>query len=349
MLFIVQLRFCPRYALHNSFKSYLEYVSIQSVWIELTNPASYAEVYPPVFQLLQSIRSEPNFQDDRLQILLSPGTPTMQAVWVLLAKTHFPATCWQGYRGEYNIAELPFKLDLEFIQQASANLDKSLERSFYLSNRSSSFDGIIGESEAIQKQIQKAKQLAKRNVPVLILGPTGSGKEVFAKAIHHAHQQNNKPFVAVNCGALPSDLAESILFGHKKGAFTGAIADQLGVIQQAHTGTLFLDEIGELSLTLQVKLLRVLQEKTFRPIGAKQEEHSDFRLICATHRDLLARVLEGHFREDLFYRIAIGVLHLPSLSERGDDAILIAEHLLAQINDELSDQEDMLVRSFPKT
>lgn len=218
-------------------------------------------------------------------------------------------------------------------------MDKSLPKSFAQ---------IIGESAIIQQEKAKAYRFSQHSVPVLILGPTGSGKEVFARAIHQASRQQSGEFVAVNCGALPHELAESILFGHKKGAFTGATSHQVGLIGQAHQGSLFLDEIGELSLDLQVKLLRVLQEKTYRPLGAKHDERSEFRLIAATHRNLIQRVEQGSFREDLFYRLAVGVLQLPSLTERGTDIELLAEHLLSEVNRELSDQPLYVGKKFCK-
>ncbi|MGE4499536.1 MAG: sigma-54 interaction domain-containing protein [Hydrogenovibrio sp.] len=311
---------------------------IQPVAANVSDPTSYAEIYPLVFQLLTQIKETPDLQNHQLNILLSPGTPTMQAVWVLLAKTQFPAVCWSGFKGEYSIVELPFKIELEYLASASQNSDQSLQNAFENERIHKSFANIIGESEVMQEQVRKAKKLSQRNVPALILGPTGSGKEVFAQAIHHASPQNQGEFVAINCGALPQELAESILFGHVKGAFTGAVANQTGLIKQADKGTLFLDEIGELSLDLQVKLLRVLQEKTYRPIGGRKDESSNFRLIAATHRNLLDKVVEGCFREDLFYRIAIGVIKLPALNERGDDLELLTQHLLKQINQELADQ-----------
>ncbi|WP_029406959.1 sigma 54-interacting transcriptional regulator [Thiomicrorhabdus sp. Milos-T2] len=312
----------------------------------IENPTAYPEIYSGVFQLLETISETLELKGSQLNILLSPGTPTMQAVWVLLAKTRFPAVCWQGYQGKYSIAELPFKIDVEFIEQANETSDRLLQTAFQQNHISKSFDSIIGESGIIQAQIHKAHKLSQRNVPALILGPTGSGKEVFAQAIHSASPQSRGEFVAVNCGALPKDLAESILFGHKRGAFTGAASDQEGLIKTAHKGTLFLDEIGELSLELQVKLLRVLQEKSFRPLGAKRDESSDFRLIAATHQDLLERVVEGSFREDLFYRIAVGVIKLPSLIERENDIELLADFLLGSINQELGDQPGYVSKKF---
>lgn len=339
---------------YDKVQSYLDFLSsqffdlnIQPVVTQVTNPTSYPEIYPIVYQLLSSISDNSELNAPQLNILLSPGTPTMQAVWVLLAKTRFPAVCWQGYKGQYSIAELPFRLDVEFIEQAKKASDDALNTVITNESAPENFDAIIGESQVMKEQIRKAQQLAKRNVPVLILGPTGSGKEVFAKSIHQVSLLSNRgEFVAVNCGALPKELAESILFGHKRGSFTGAIADQNGLIKQAHNGTLFLDEIGELSLDLQVKLLRVLQEKTFKPLGAQTEEKSNFHIIAATHQNLLEKVCDGSFREDLFYRIAIGVLKLPSLIDRENDLDLLSAYLLKSINHELANQPGYQSKKF---
>ena len=319
---------------------------INPISAEVSDPTSYAEIYPLVYNLLSETRQNPELEAYQLNILLSPGTPTMQSVWVLLAKTQFPAVCWSGFKGQYSIVELPFKIELEYLASANQVADQSLQKAFKDELVNKSFANIVGQSNIIQEQIQKAKKLSQRNVPALILGPTGSGKEVFAQAIHNASAQNQGEFVAINCGALPKELAESILFGHVKGAFTGAANNQTGLIKQAHNGTVFLDEIGELSLELQVKLLRVLQEKTYRPLGARKDESSNFRLIAATHRNLLDKVLDGSFREDLFYRIAIGVLKLPALNEREGDLELLSNYLLKTINQELADQPGYQSKKF---
>ncbi|BAZ93743.1 response regulator [Thiohalobacter thiocyanaticus] len=170
------------------------------------------------------------------------------------------------------------------------------------------------------------------------MGETGTGKELFARAIHDASFRREGPFVAVNCGALPHDLTESLLFGHKKGSFTGAMQDHDGFFAQADGGTLFLDEVGELPIKVQVKLLRALQEHTFIPVGASEPRHSDFRIVAATHRELAEQVGEGSFREDLFYRLAVGVIKLPALRDRPEDFPALIETLMESINSELSDQ-----------
>ena len=174
--------------------------------------------------------------------------------------------------------------------------------------------------------------MAAYDVPVLILGETGTGKELFAEAIHASSQRAGKPYIAVNCGAIARDLASSELFGHKKGAFTGADKDRKGHFEEAQGGTLFLDEIGDLPLDSQVRLLRALQSKEVMPVGSSKPISVDVRIVAATHRDLMADVAAGRFREDLFHRLAVGILRLPPLRDRQGDVELLVDHFLNQIN-----------------
>ncbi len=187
----------------------------------------------------------------------------------------------------------------------------------------------------MKKVIARAQRLAEFDVNVMILGETGTGKELFAEAIHNASPRRAKKFIPVNCGAIPRELVESELFGHVKGAFTGATADRVGLIQQAHGGTLFLDELGELPLDVQVKLLRVLQEKKLRRIGDDAEIAVEFRVVCATHRDLLRAIEQKSFREDLYHRLAVGIIQLPSLRNRREDLNLLIDFHVNQLIDRL--------------
>jgi two-component system response regulator GlrR len=187
---------------------------------------------------------------------------------------------------------------------------------------------IVSRSPLIERILNQVRQIASSDVSVLITGATGSGKELLARAVHQADGLRNGPMVAVNCGALPEQLLESELFGHVKGAFTGAISEHIGLFRAASGGTLFLDEIGDIPLTLQVKLLRALQERRIRAIGSTHSEAVDVRIISATNRDLDRDMRDGTFREDLFYRLNVVNFHLPSLAERLEDIPLLANHFL---------------------
>ena len=191
--------------------------------------------------------------------------------------------------------------------------------------------GIITRSPRMEDLLRQAKLVADSDASVLIFGESGTGKELLARAIHQAGRRREKPFVAVNCGAIPGDLLESELFGHARGAFTGAVQAHKGLFQAADGGTLFLDEIGDMPLPLQVKLLRVLQEGEVRPVGSTQAIPVDVRVISATHRDLDSQREQGHFREDLYYRLNVVSLKLPSLADRREDIPLLAVHILRRL------------------
>ena len=192
--------------------------------------------------------------------------------------------------------------------------------------------GIFGEEPAFLEAMRTVATLAEHNVPVLIQGETGTGKGLASQLIHHLSDRAQKPFVAINCGALPDKLVESVLFGHRKGAFTGASGNQAGKFEQAHTGTLFLDEIGEMPLDLQPKLLKVLEDQVVEPIGAPEGRKVDVRIIAATNRPLEQSMAEGSFREDLYYRLSFGLVHLPPLRERRGDIHRIALSMVDRLN-----------------
>lgn len=195
-----------------------------------------------------------------------------------------------------------------------------------------SFDDIVGDSPPMRMVKALGVRAAKSSIPVLITGESGVGKEVIARALHGASDRAGKPFVAVNCGALPANLVESILFGHEKGSFTGATDKHLGKFMEANGGTLFLDEIGELPLDMQVKLLRALQEGEIDPVGAKRAVKVDVRIVSATNRDPAQQVKEGAFREDLFYRLNVFPIEAPALRERREDIPALVEHFIARFN-----------------
>jgi two-component system response regulator PilR (NtrC family) len=197
------------------------------------------------------------------------------------------------------------------------------------------FAGIIGRSPAMLNVFRLVETVCRTNSTVLLSGESGTGKELVARAIHSLSLRHSRPFVAVNCGAMPEALLESELFGHVRGAFTGADKDKKGLIEAAQGGTVLLDEIGEMPPTMQVKLLRVLQERKYRPVGATEEFPADIRVIAATNRDLPKQVAEGKFREDLFYRLNVIPVKMPALRERVDDVPLIADHFLAKFTREM--------------
>ena len=206
------------------------------------------------------------------------------------------------------------------------------------------FEDIIGRSEAMQEVFEMIKAVTDTNATVLITGETGTGKELVARAIHSNSSQRYGPFVATSCGALPETLLESELFGYDKGAFTGADRSKKGRFELAHGGTLFLDEVGDISIKTQIKLLRVLQEKSFRRLGGTEPIKVDVRLISATNRDLVAAIEDGSFRSDLYYRLNVVTIQLPPLRERKDDVPLLAAHFINKYNVEFNKKFDRVDR-----
>lgn len=244
--------------------------------------------------------------------------------------------------GAYDYITKPFKIDEVRINIANAlrsrNLEvenrvlkKELEREF-------SFQNLVGNSEPMHRIFDLIKRVSETPTNVLITGESGTGKEMVAKAIHYNGPLKDKPFVTVNCGAIPESLMESEMFGHKKGSFTGAVADKPGLFETADGGSLFLDEVGELPLTIQVKLLRAIQERVIRRVGATDDTKVEVRIIAATNRNLEEMVSEGTFRQDLFYRLNVINIKTPSLRERRDDIPSLANHFLQKYNHRLNKQ-----------
>ena len=204
------------------------------------------------------------------------------------------------------------------------------------------FPRIIGESEALKRAVSETQRVAQTEATVLLLGESGTGKELFARAVHHLSVRRDKPFVAINCAAIPETLIENELFGHERGAFTGASDRRLGKFELASTGTVFLDEIGELPLAVQGKLLRVIEEKVVDRIGGRAPVPVDVRVVAATNRDLKAAVETGGFRRDLFFRLAVFPLEIPPLRDRENDIALLAKHFAGQLGKELRGREAIL-------
>lgn len=298
----------------------------------LTSPIHFADIYHAMnAALAEARRGHPRAN---FTIQLTSGTPAMAAVSILLGKAKYPAGFVQSSR-EQGVAEedLPFDIAADFLPALVQQRDDRLALLMAgLAPNTAAFDDIVTQNRQMQALKERAAALANREVPVLIYGETGTGKELFAKAIKNASRRADEPFLVVNCGAIAQDLVDATLFGHAKGAFTGATEAKKGYFEQADGGTLFLDEFGELTPETQVRLLRVLQDGTFTPLGSTVQKTTNVRIIAATNRNLMEEVAAGRFREDLFYRVAIGVISLPPLRERGGDLALLADTLMANIN-----------------
>ncbi len=316
--------------------------------VKLTNPTDYPEIFKVVDAELASVVSVPRPHRLDLCLHLSPGTPTMTAIWLLLGKSKYqPATFYQTHDGKAWVTDIPFDLVMEFVPQVLRDADARLQLlASHGPQEVEGFQGIIGKSQNLRISVGLARRAALRDVSVLLLGESGTGKEKFARAMHDASPRKNKTFACINCAAISKELLESELFGHKKGAFTGAVADRDGAFKEADGGTLFLDEIGECDPAMQAKLLRVLQppdndpcHRVFFRVGESKPTTSDVRIIAATNRDLHAAIAHNEFRDDLYYRVAAITIKLPPLRERREDIPLLVQRLLGQINENFERRE----------
>ncbi len=264
--------------------------------------------------------------------LINPEMP----VFILTAHGSIESAVEAMKRGAYGYLTKPFDpRDLLLqIERALENqrLNSEIKRLRDLLGERYDFANIVARSEKMQKILEIVSQIAKTESTVYIHGESGTGKELIAKAIHLSSERKDNPFIAINCAALPETLLESKLFGHEKGAFTGAIRSAKGLFTQAHGGTIFLDEIGDMSISIQAKLLRVLQERQFYPVGSEKLINVDIRMIVATNKNLEEQVKQGLFREDLFYRIHVIPIHLPPLRERKEDIPPLVEHFLRKFS-----------------
>lgn len=242
--------------------------------------------------------------------------------------------------GAFDFLQKPVDLDhLKLLVQRAASQQELLRENLILREEYAArygFPRIVGEHASIREVSQQIQKVAATDSTVLLLGESGTGKELFARAIHHLSQRRERPVVALNCAAIPEALVENELFGHERGAFTGAGTRKVGKLDLAHRGTLFLDEIGELPLAIQAKLLRVLEEKRFERVGGTQSIEVDVRIVVATNRDLQKQVEQKLFREDLYFRISAVPLTIPPLRERGEDVLLLAQHLLDKFSREFN-------------
>lgn len=242
--------------------------------------------------------------------------------------------------GAYDYIQKPFDVDELKLTIKKALETTSLRRENILLRQQLrlkyGFDNIIGSSFEMVQVFDLIRRIKDLKTNILILGESGTGKELVARAIHYNSERRDKPFVAINCGAIPENLMESELFGHKKGSFTGAVANKDGLLKIADKGTVFFDEIGEMPIHLQVKLLRFLQDKTFTPVGATEPESVDVRVIAASNKDLEAEVMQGRFREDLYYRLNVVQINLPPLRARREDIPLLANYFVEKYSRELN-------------
>ncbi|MGK0269664.1 MAG: transcriptional regulator with PAS, ATPase and Fis domain [Cocleimonas sp.] len=286
--------------------------------------------YPTIIKHTEKWLSKLSEESEHLYINLTSGSPAMTAASILVGKGKSNTIFIQSSIDD-NVLDVDIPVDFgkAYIQSAAKNIaSKAVAKP--LANKA--FGNIVANSPVMKSTIKKAKRLSTSELPTLILGETGTGKEVLANAIHAASLRADKPIKIVNCGALPETLVDSILFGHVKGAFTGAEKEHKGLFEQADGGTLFLDEVGELTAETQVKLLRALQQGEITKVGSEQTINVDVRIIAATHRDLIQLVETNKFREDLFYRLAVGIVEIPALRNRLEDISPLTLELIDEIN-----------------
>jgi transcriptional regulator with GAF, ATPase, and Fis domain len=328
---------------HDAGKSYVAWAQrrtkakLELRQVHLSSPTDYEAIYRhATTEIARSLSGQAKAPD--LTFHISPGTPAMGTVWIILAKSKYTAELIESSKQKgVQTVTVPFELAADFIPTLVRGADAQLAGlQDALQPLTPEFNDILHRSPVMKDLLHRAARCAAYSAPVLIEGESGTGKEMLARAIHKASPRSAKPFIVLNCGAIPSELVESEFFGHEKGAFTGAIEMKRGRFEEAHEGTLFLDEIGDLPLRAQVKLLRTLQEGTLSRVGSTRELKVDVRLVAATHRDLADEVAAGRFREDLFYRLAVLVLRTPPLRDRAGDVGLLIQEQLRKLNEEES-------------
>ena len=327
---------------------YLEWLGFDAKLhsVSLTDPTDYSQILSAVDSVLDTYHRVP---ETEYSFFLTPGTPSMAATWILVGKSRYDAVFWQSYEGKSAKSTIPFDVVSGFAAELASAPDISLQHLAMLPPKEiEGFEKISGSSKALRLAAGRAAKAARRDVSVLILGAAGTGKEMFAEAIHQASRRKGKPIIKINCAAIPAALLESQLFGFVKSAFTDAKGDKPGAFQQANGGTLFLDEVGECSPEMQAALLRVLQppygkgpcHREFAPVGdIGKTIEVDVRVISATNRDLIQEVHDGKFREDLFYRLSVIKVKLPPLLSRKSDIPELVDTLLAGINRDFRSQE----------
>ena len=311
--------------------------------ISLEDPTNYQAILNGLKPFIKDVTN--NYQPADFFISVASGTPHMHACWLLLAASgEIPARILNVRPPRFVTKELPLVSELDLsardfpsirFQDGKILVEESDDAEIDIDFTRTQL-GIVGDHPTMQRTLEMATMLAPSDAPILILGETGTGKELLARFIHRISSHRSKQaFVPVNCAAIPETLVESLLFGHKKGAFTGAIKDQVGKFDTADKGTLFLDELGELPLSVQGKLLRVLEDGVVEPVGETKGHKVDTRIMGATNRDLRKLIRKGKFREDLYFRLNVGEILLPSLRERRSDIPKLALHILDHLNGSL--------------
>lgn len=310
--------------------------------MKLSDPTNYHDIFRGLKEFALTIQEE--HKHAKFYISVASGTPQMHACWVLLAASgEIPAKILHVRPPRFVTKDRPLISEIELSSDEFPSV-RFKSSSFTIDEHEMDVDsvraqlGIVGDHPAMLKALEMGAMLASSLAPILITGETGTGKELFARYVHALSGRPQDTFVAVNCASIPEDLVESILFGHKKGAFTGAVNDQTGKFDAAHKGTLFLDELGELPLPAQAKLLRVLQDGIVEPIGQSKGHAVDVRIVAATNRELRKQIRQGSFREDLYYRLNVGEIKLPSLRERRSDIPKLVLHILDRLNGSLKRQ-----------
>ncbi|HLT39536.1 MAG TPA: sigma-54 factor interaction domain-containing protein, partial [Enhygromyxa sp.] len=313
---------------------------VELIELGVGDPSDYEQLFVALGPALARLEAGAGVCD----VLLSAGTPQMQTLWVILVEAGLlRATLLQVIPAAFVPDPHPspvreVRLDIEGFPKIQALRDELRRLRAQTARRGG---GLVGESEAMTLLDRRLARVARADVPVLIRGETGTGKELVARAVHAASERASGPFVAENCGSFSEGVLASELFGHERGAFTGANARRRGLFEQADGGTLLLDEIAETSARTQVMLLRVLQEGRLRRLGGEAEIRVDVRVLAATHRDLAAMVAAGQFREDLYYRLRGATLELPPLRERGRDLELLVAHVLGELGRGRSKQGEL--------
>lgn len=313
-------------------------VKVEATDLLLDDPTDYAGILAGIRRVFAAVSAR--FGHAAYFVGTASGTPQMHACWLLLtASGEIPARLLQARNAKFVTTERPYVQEIDPTTSAFPTIRA---RALVALDHDATGGrdpaevverlGIVGDHPAMVAVLQRAANLAPYDVPALLMGESGTGKEKLASFIHHLSMRGDKPFVAVNCAAIPTQLAESTLFGHVKGAFTGAIASQPGKFTLAQGGTLFLDEVGELAPEVQGKLLRALQDKEIEPVGSAKAHKVDCRIIAATNRSLKEAIRDGRFRNDLYYRLAVGEIEIPPLRERRSDISKLAVHFLDEMN-----------------